>query len=108
MSGASGQWMCSTVFDMSGASSQLISNSVAFDWLVRITASHPEHAELGLRDPRVERRREAERQHAARLRRRDDAVVPEPCGRIIRIALGLELIADRLLELRLLLGRPGL
>src|SRR5580704_15974797 len=38
--------------------------------------SHPKHPELCLRYRRIQRRGKAQRQHAARLRRRDDAVVP--------------------------------
>src|SRR4029077_3150795 len=70
--------------------------------------SHPEHAEPCRRNRRVERRGERKRQHAARLGRQDDTVVPEPCGGVVRIALRLVLGADRRLEGILLLGRPFL
>ena len=53
--------------------------------------SHPEHPEPRLADRRVQRRRVGQRQHAARLAGRDDAVVPQPRGRVVRIALDLEL-----------------
>src|SRR5436305_4455508 len=39
--------------------------------------SHSEHAEARLLDFGVERRGQAERQHLARLRRIDDAVIPQ-------------------------------
>src|SRR5579885_3805406 len=63
-----------------------------------IAPLHPKHPEARLRHRRIERRRERQRQHTARLRRRDDAVVPEPRRSVVRIALGFVLIADRRLE----------
>ena len=64
--------------------------------------SHPEHPELRLLHRRIQRRRIRQRQHPPRLARRDDAVVPQPRGREIGIALLVERVLDRLLELRLL------
>ena len=73
-------------------------------------ASHAEDAELRRRDRRVERRRQRQAEHAARLRRIDDAVVPQPRGGVVRMALRLVLRADRRLERLLFLrrstGRP--
>src|SRR3712207_4064488 len=61
--------------------------------------SHPEHAEARvLGNGCVQARRESETQHVARLDRIDDPVVPQPCGRIISIALILVALADRRLE----------
>ena len=45
-------------------------------------ASHPEHAEAAPFDRRVQARRDGQRQHGPRLRRVDDAVVPE-AGRAV-------------------------
>src|SRR5579862_576870 len=70
--------------------------------------SHPKHAELRRRNGRVQRRRKTQRQHPTRLRRRDDAVVPQPRGGVIGIALGFVLVADRLLEFFFLDLGPGL
>src|SRR5215210_6801667 len=47
-----------------------------------------------------------QRQHHARLLRRDDSVIPQPCGGKIRITFLLESLADRLLEVCLFLARP--
>src|SRR5215813_15618364 len=80
---------------------------VASSGLRTAPSLHPEHPELRLRDRRVERSREGQPEHAARLLRRDDAVVPQPRRGVIGIALGLVAVADRLLERLLFLGRPG-
>src|SRR5918995_6049696 len=69
---------------------------------------HPEHAELGALDRGVERGGQAERQHGAGLRRVDDAVVPQPCARVIRVALALVLVQNRRLEGFLFIGGPAL
>src|ERR1051326_7065129 len=74
----------------------------------RPTSLHPEYAEPRLLDRRVERGGEREREHAPRLLRGDDAVVPQPGGREIRIAFALVIVADRLLEFLLLLGAPAI
>src|SRR5436305_616518 len=58
-----------------------ISPRLAIRILVNMVASprsHPEHAELRRRNRRIQRRREREPEHAARLRRIDHAVVPQP------------------------------
>src|SRR6202521_3835933 len=70
--------------------------------------SHPENAEARRRYRRIQGCREAQRQHAARFLRRDDAVVPQPRGRVKRIAFGLVLGAHRYLERLLLCRAPGL
>ena len=60
---------------------------------------HPEHAELRpLGDRRVQRCGEGEAEHVAGLRGVDDAVVPQPRGRVPGIALRFVIVADRLLE----------
>ena len=69
-------------------------------------ASHPEHAELRRLDRRVQRGGERQRQHARVSRRVDDAVVPQPRGGVVGVALRLVLLADRRLERLLLLGAP--
>ena len=61
-------------------------------------ASHPEDAEAGLRDRRVEGGLDAERQDPARVERIDDAVVPQPRRREVRRALALVRLEDRRLE----------
>jgi hypothetical protein len=61
--------------------------------------SHPEHPKAGrLLDRRVQRRRERQPQHIARLRRVDNPVVPQPRGGVIGIAFVLIFLADRGLE----------
>src|ERR671937_2703037 len=55
---------------------------------------HPEDTERRLGNRRVERGRDAERKHTSRVERVDDAVVPEPRGRMVRIPLALVLRAD--------------
>src|SRR5689334_21221932 len=71
-------------------------------YLLRLSFLHPKHPKPRLLHWRVERRRISERQHAARFARRDDAVVPQPRGGKVWIALFVERILDRLLELGLL------
>src|SRR5215212_4334218 len=71
------------------------------------TGSHPEHAELRRCDRRVQRRGEREAEHAARVGRVDDAVVPETGAGVVGMALVLVLLEQRRLEGPLLLGRPG-
>src|SRR5919202_4550037 len=51
--------------------------------------SHPEDPEGRGGDVGVERGGQAERQHRARVDRVDDAVVPQPRGRVVRVTLGL-------------------
>src|SRR5882672_8394596 len=62
-------------------------------------ASHPKYAELRFLDRRVQRGGDGEAEQAPRVERIDHAVVPEPRARVIRVALALVLLADRLLEL---------
>src|SRR6266699_570433 len=69
---------------------------------------HPKHPEPRRFDRRVERGREREREHAPGFLRRDDAVVPQPGGRVIGISLALVIVPDRLLEFFFLLGAPRL
>ena len=53
--------------------------------------------------------REPEREHPPRVERVDDAVVPQPRGRVVRAALALVAFADRRLErLPLAVGSPEL
>src|SRR5438270_11849679 len=69
--------------------------------------SHPKYAELRpVRNWRVQRGGEGEAEDVARLRGVDDAVVPQPGGRVPRIALRFIIVADRLLEGFRLFGRP--
>src|SRR5258705_863992 len=70
-----------------------------------ISLSHPEDPELRRRYRRVEARRQRERQHAARLRRVENAVVPQPRGRIVRRPFELVLVENRLADLPVLLVR---
>ena len=68
---------------------------------------HPEHAELRpFGNGGVQRRGEGDPQHVAGLRGIDDAIVPQPRGRVIRVALLLVFGADRRLEGFRLFGRP--
>src|SRR5437667_11038327 len=55
---------------------------------------HPENAEPGFFDRRIERRGEGEAEKAPRLGRIDDAVVPQPRARVVRMALALILCPD--------------
>src|SRR5471030_2276625 len=63
-----------------------------------IRTSHPEHAELGLADRLVHRRRQCQRQGHARVGRIEDAVVPDARGGVVWMALALVGFADRFLE----------
>src|SRR6185295_7624520 len=69
--------------------------------------SHPEDAEARLRYGLLERQRQPQREAAARVDRVDDAIVPQPRGGVIRIALFFVLLADRRLEGRLFFRAPG-
>src|SRR3954453_8952380 len=82
--------------------------SPVWTWILSwaLLISHPEHAEACLLDLGVERGGQAERQHLACPGRIDDAVIPEPCRGIERMAFMLVLHQVRLLEFRLLLGAP--
>src|SRR5262249_25604770 len=71
-------------------------------------ALHPEYAEVGGLDGRVEGRRQAEAEHHPALGRIDDAVVPQPRARVIGMALLLILGADRRLERFFFLRAPVL
>ena len=68
--------------------------------------SHPEDAVGRLGDRGMGSGGQAHPEHPAGLERVDDAVVPEPGGRVVRRALVLVLVADRRLERLLVLGRP--
>src|SRR4029077_14799102 len=68
---------------------------------------HPENAEPGLLDRRVERRGDRQPERAPCLLGRDDAVVPEARCREVGIALALVLLEDGAFELLLLLLAPG-
>src|SRR3990167_9761284 len=64
------------------ATRQAISPRLAIRIFVNMgwSSLHPEHAELHIRDRRIQRGRQAQRQHAARVGRVDDAVVPQSGG----------------------------
>src|SRR5215510_2625604 len=68
--------------------------------------SHAEDAEARLGYGLFEAERETQRETAARVDGIDDAVVPEPRGGVVRIALFFVLLADRRLECGLFLGAP--
>src|ERR1700722_1868023 len=70
--------------------------------------SHPEDAEAGGLDRRVETGRNRHREHAARILGIDHAVIPQPRAGIIRMPLGFVLLADRGLEVFLFLLAPFL
>src|SRR4051812_2596731 len=70
---------------------------------VTVVPLHPEDAVAGrfgiaLRNGRVGAGGEGEPEHLAGLERVDDAVVPQPRGRVVGVALLLVLRADRGLE----------
>src|SRR5258707_9682373 len=67
---------------------------------------HPEQAEVSLLDRRIQAGRKTQSQHAPRVRRVDDTIVPEPGTRLIRITLPLILLAARRLESFPLFHRP--
>src|SRR5690606_29968207 len=71
-------------------------------------ALHPEHAEPGLLDRGVERRRHGQRQHPAGIGGIDHAVVPQAGARVVGMSLDVVLREDRRLEGGFLLGAPGL
>src|ERR1700743_704378 len=56
---------------------------------------HPEDAVAGVVERRVRRGGQGQAQHAASVDGVDDAVVPEPGGRVVGAALGFVLLADR-------------
>src|ERR1700722_13671548 len=68
--------------------------------------SHPEDAELRGGDRRVQCRGDGEAKHPAGLGRINDAVIPHPRRRVIRVALRLVLRADRRLEFLFFLRTP--
>src|SRR5690606_22528852 len=65
---------------------------------------HPEYAEAGRLDGRVERGGQGQGEHLAGLRRVDHAVVPQPRAGVVGVPLALVLGEDRRLDLRLVLG----
>src|SRR5205823_5110189 len=89
-SGSSGRWWRSCSSD--------VIESVRSQMRMRaITPSHAEDAERRFGNRGVVRGGEAEREHAPRVERVDDPVVPEACGRVVRVALRLVLRADLVL-----------
>src|SRR5580765_7330209 len=66
---------------------------------------HPEDAELRIRNRRVVRGGEAERERIARASRVENAVVPQSCGRVVGRALAIVLLEDRRANGVLLVGR---
>src|SRR5882672_12874653 len=72
-----------------------------------IIALHPEDAVRALaRVWRIASSRQRECQHAPRVRRIDDPVVPQACRGVVRVALLLVLGTNLLLEGALLFRRP--
>ena len=67
----------------------------------------PEQAEPGVLDRRVETGGDGKAKDVSRLGRIDNAVVPEPCGRVVRVALGFVLFARLFLEGRFVGFRPA-
>src|SRR5262249_59362300 len=74
----------------------------------RLWNLHAEHAEALLLDRRVQARRDRQPEHAPRIGRIDDAVVPEPRRRVVWMALALVLLADRRLECVFFFAAPRL
>src|SRR5690606_37046922 len=70
--------------------------------------SHPEDAEARFLHRGIEAGGKGEAQHAARLGRQDDAVVPQARGGVIGVAFLLVAVADRGLEGLFVLGAPRL
>src|SRR3546814_14883131 len=87
---------------------QALSPRLAIRIFVNMLSSHPEHAEACVRDRCVGGGGEAEPESAAGLRGIDDAVIPEPGGRVVRTALRVELFAGRRLERGFVFSAPGL
>src|SRR5260221_1332972 len=80
--------------------------STASDSLTLLLLLHSEDAEARLLFGRVAGGGERKREHAARVGGIDDAVVPEPRRRIVRMALALVLLADGIPEGFLFGRRP--
>src|SRR5918996_935087 len=95
--------ICAIILDPVPTASKMIA-----PWRCPAKCLHPEHAEVGALDRRVERGGQAERQDGARLRRIDDAVVPQPGAGVIGVTLALVLVTDRRLESFLFVLRPAL
>src|SRR4051794_37847787 len=83
-----------------------ISPRLATRTVSNIRHSHPEDAVAELAQRRVGARRQGQPEHGAGRGGVDHAVVPEPGGGVVGMALVLVLLADRRLERLLLLGRP--
>src|SRR5256885_9681954 len=88
----------SNAFRTSGRSSVTRPTLPSISTFNMARTSHPEDTEAGVLYRSVERRRDREAQQAARVRRIDDAVVPQPCAGVVGVALALVLLSDRLLE----------
>src|SRR5882762_11096308 len=86
------------------AISPLLAMRILLNILGFLAALHPEDAEVGRLDRRVEAGREGKAEHHAGLRRVDDAVVPEPRAGVVGVTLGLVLLQQRRLERGLVLG----
>src|ERR1700752_3188281 len=76
-------------------------------YILFVIASHPEQAEFCRFDRRVGRSRHAKPEHKARVGGIDHAVVPQPRGGVIGIALLFVLGADRLPALLFLFPPPS-
>src|ERR1700761_9771141 len=70
-------------------------------------SSHPEDAVANGGERRVARRGQRQPEDPPRIRRVDHPVVPQPRGRVVRVALRLVLVPDGLLERLFLRVRPG-
>src|SRR5690349_4350357 len=73
--------------------------------ILRVIASHPEDAVGHRLERRVRGDRERKSHHGSGVRRVDDAVVPQPRGRVVGVALMFVLLADGRLERLLLVSR---
>src|SRR3954453_8251675 len=82
-----------------------ISPRLATRTVEKFTTSHPEHAVGDRFDRRLAHHRKRQSENGSGVGGVDDAVVPQPSGRIVRVALAFVLLADRGLEVLLLLGR---
>src|SRR5690349_2242050 len=75
---------------------------------MEVIRSHPEQAEAGVGQGRACHDVEGEAEPIPCVGGIDDAVVPQPCGGVVGLALGLVLVADGLLESAALIGGPSL
>src|SRR6267378_4017197 len=81
-----------------------ISPRLAIRTVSNAISSHPEHAIGNRLERRLPDDRKREPQHGSGIGRIDHPVVPEPGGRIVRVALVFILLTNRRLELFFLFG----